>query len=249
MNDSRRLGKWPGQAWTLLRRLATHETILLVALVVLAGGAWLFVELADEVREGETAAIDRAILLWMRDRDDPNQTLGPPWLNEIARDFTAMGGVAIIAFLTAATIGALLMQGKSHAAVLVAVAVGGGVLWSLVLKSGFSRPRPDLVPHGSWVSTASFPSGHSMISAATYLTLGALLARVEGGRRTKAYFVGLACVLTFLVGLSRVYLGVHWPTDVLAGWTAGGAWALICWIVARYLQRRGQVETDRPTGQ
>ena len=229
-------------AW--LGRLSHHEILLLVALVLLAGATWLFVEIADEVLEGETASLDRRILLAMRDRNDPNQPWGPPWVQETARDFTAIGGVAVTACMTLAVIGGLLMQRKVHAAVLVGVAIGGGGLLSTLLKSMFDRPRPDLVPHGSYVYTTSFPSGHSMLSAITFLTLGALLARVEGGRRMKVYLLSIACSLTFLVGLSRVYLGVHWPTDVLAGWTAGGAWATACWIIARHLQQRGQVETD-----
>ena len=119
------------------------------------------------------------------------------------------------------------MAGKRGAAFLVVVAVVGGMLLSTGLKLGFERPRPDLVPHGARVYTASFPSGHAMLSAVTYLTLGALLARVQERRRVKAFFIGLAVVLTLLVGVSRVYLGVHWPSDVLAGWCVGAAWAVL----------------------
>ena len=84
-----------------------------------------------------------------------------------------------------------------------------------------------------------------MFSAVVYLTLGALLSQLVEERKLKAYFLGVACFLTFVVGLSRVYLGVHYPTDVLAGWSAGLAWALLCWMVASYLQRRGKVEPPR----
>jgi undecaprenyl-diphosphatase len=111
-----------------------------------------------------------------------------------------------------------------------------------VLKEFFERPRPDLVPHGAEVFTASFPSGHAMMSAVVYLTLGALLARVETGLRVKAFVLSVSVLLTVLVGISRVYLGVHWPTDVLAGWTVGAAWAVMCWLIARVLQRKGRVE-------
>ena len=116
---------------------------------------------------------------------------------------------------------------------------------STLLKMGFDRARPDLVPHGSFVSTASFPSGHAMMSAVTYLTLGALLASVHSPTRVKAYLLALALVLTLLVGLSRIYLGVHWPTDVAAGWAVGAAWALLSSLAMRWLQKRGDVERPR----
>ncbi len=112
------------------------------------------------------------------------------------------------------------------------------------LKQLFERPRPVLVPRLSYVMTSSFPSGHSMLSAAVYLTLGALLARFESNLLLKAHVLGWALLFTVLVGVSRVYMGVHWPTDVLAGWATGAAWASLCWLVARALQRRGSVELD-----
>jgi undecaprenyl-diphosphatase len=87
-----------------------------------------------------------------------------------------------------------------------------------------------------------------MLSAVTYLTLGALLARVEANRRGKLYVVSVAILLTLLVGCSRLYLGVHYPTDVLAGWVVGSAWAILCWTVAAWLQRRGQVEGEGEPG-
>ena len=123
-------------------------------------------------------------------------------------------------------------------ALLVLLAVFGGGAIVYFLKLGFDRPRPDLVPHGSYVFTASFPSGHSMLSAITYLTLGFLLARSQSHRTLRIYIMVLTLVVTGLVGLSRVYLGVHWPTDVLAGWAAGACWALLCWLVARWIQQR-----------
>jgi undecaprenyl-diphosphatase len=83
-----------------------------------------------------------------------------------------------------------------------------------------------------------------MMSAAIYLSLGALLARSHERKRLKAYFLLIAALLSFLVGITRVYLGVHWPSDVLAGWTAGAVWALVCWLSARWLQGRRALERE-----
>ena len=123
----------------------------------------------------------------------------------------------------------------------VALSVIGGTVLSFGLKLVFERPRPDLVAHLVEVQTASFPSAHAMLSATTYLTLGALLARFEDRRRLKSYVLGVAIGLTVLVGISRIYLGVHWPTDVIAGWCAGAAWAVACARVARYRSHRETV--------
>jgi undecaprenyl-diphosphatase len=218
----------------------------LVLLVFLPVGAlWGFVELADAVLEGETEAIDRALLLALRSSTDPAYPLGPRWLVEMVRDITALGGIAVLTLLTFLVAAFMALRRLWHAAWLLLAAVGSGILVSTLLKIAFERPRPDLVPHGSLVSTASFPSGHSMMAAVVYLTLGALLARVEPDRRVKVFVLGTAVLLTLLVGVSRVYLGVHWPTDVLGGWTVGAGWALLFWLVARALQRRGDIETDR----
>lgn len=228
-----------------MTRLGRHELRSLLLLALVLGSIWVFAMLANEVVEGETHAFDEKVLLAMRNPADRTDPLGPHWAEELGRDFTALGGVGVLTLITMSAAGFLVLQRKLGAALLVLVAIGGGLLLSTLLKLGFDRPRPDLVPHGSYVYTASFPSGHSMLSAATYLTLGALLARVQPRRRLKAYLLMLATLLTLLVGISRIYLGVHWPTDVLAGWTAGAAWALLCWLVARWLQQRGHVEPDR----
>lgn len=215
---------------------------MLVALFVLLGGGWAFVELSDEVFEGDTKRIDESVLMLFRVAGDPADPIGPAWAEETARDVTGLGGVGILTFLTLSAAGFLSLQANRHLAWYVLIAVGTGVALSMLLKAGFDRPRPDLVPHGQTVYTSSFPSGHSMMSAVTFLTLGALLASAQTSLRLKAYLIGLASLLTVAVGLSRIYLGVHWPTDVLAGWTAGAAWALACWSMARYLRRRGKIE-------
>lgn len=217
---------------------------MLAALAAFAGAAWAFIELADEVVEGETMALDRAILLSLR--DPGGAPLGPGWLQEMLRDFTALGGTGVLVLLTLAAVGFLLLGGKRHAALLVLVAVAGGQALSTLLKLGFDRERPALVPHGIEVYTASFPSGHAMMAAVTYLTLGALLAGVQPSWRIRIYLLAIAIFVTALVGASRVYLGVHWPSDVAAGWTVGAAWACLCWVAMRALQRKGAVEQEGP---
>lgn len=221
---------------------ARTELIVLLALGCAAAGCGAFLLAADAITgPGQT---DERILLALREPGDPADPIGPRWFEEAARDVTALGGTAVLTLLVAAVLGHLLIVRRSHAAVLVLGATVGGTVLSTLLKGVYARPRPDLVPHLSYVSSASFPSGHAMLSAVVYLTLGALLARLVEGKWAKVYFVGVAVLLTLLVGASRVYLGVHYPSDVVAGWGAGVAWAVACWLVARRLQRRGAVEGD-----
>lgn len=228
------------------RRLLVHAALehrgLLAVLATIAGGLWAFIELADEVLEGETHAVDTAILVALRTPGDLSDPIGPGWLEEMLRDFTALGGTGVLTLLTLAVIGFLLVARAPRVALAVALAVGGGILLSMLLKSGFDRPRPDLVPHGGLVYTASFPSGHSMMAATVYLTLAALVSRVVRRRRLRAYLVATAVLLTLVVGFSRVYLGVHWPTDVLAGWTVGAIWALGASVLMLRLQLGRAVE-------
>lgn len=227
-----------------IRRLGQREMVAVSLLLTVAAALWGFVELADEVLEGSTEAVDRAVLLFFRVPGDLTDPIGPPWVELLITDTTALGGVAVLAIITVIVVGYLVVMAKRSAAVFVLVAIGGGTVVSFALKSLFERARPDLVPHGVEVATASFPSGHAMLSAVTYLTLGALLARFLPRRRAKAYVVTVAALLTLAIGVSRVYLGVHWPTDVLAGWTLGAAWAVLCWLVALWMQRHRHVETE-----
>lgn len=216
---------------------------LLVVVILVGGAVSGFAELADEVADGETHAFDRAVMLSMREAGKPDEPAGPAWIELVARDITSLGGTAVLTLITLATVGFMLMNRRWGGAIFVAVSVAGGSLISTGLKHLFDRPRPDLVPHAVEVTSASFPSGHAMLAMATYLTLGALLAEIQPRRRFKVYILSWAIGLSLLVGLSRVYLGVHWPTDVLAGWCIGSAWALVCGTVAYWLQRRGVIET------
>jgi undecaprenyl-diphosphatase len=229
-------------------RLRLNEFGPLLSLGALSLFGWTFVELAGAVSEGDTTAFDRTLLLALRDPGNLADPVGPAWLEESARDITGLGGYAILTIVTLAALAYLVMANKNGAALLVIAAVVGGMMLSTALKLGFERPRPDLVPAATRVYTASFPSGHAMLSAVTYLTLGALLTRVERRRRVKAFLLTVAVALTLLVGASRVYLGVHWPSDVLAGWSVGAAWAALCWFVALQLQRGGQVEAAGDAG-
>jgi len=226
-----------------LRRNVELGSLIALGLIVLA--VWGFAELADEVLEGATQGLDRDLLLLLRTPDDLSDPIGPDYLEEMGRDLTALGGVVVLTLSTLAAAGFFLLRRQIGTMLYLLAATGGGILVSGVAKEAFGRPRPDLVPHGSIVHTASFPSGHSMMAAVAYLTLGVLIARVLPQRRLKAYVLTVAALVTVLVGVSRVYLGVHWPTDVLAGWLAGAGWAVACLLVARLLARRGTVEPER----
>ncbi|MGA7297913.1 MAG: phosphatase PAP2 family protein, partial [Rhodanobacteraceae bacterium] len=225
-------------AW--LRSLAFNGYLLAIMLV--SGLLWGFIELAETVVGGETHGFDTHIILMLRNPADLSDPLGPAWVEELARDFTALGGIAILTFLVLAVAGFLWLRRQRRSAWFLLLSVATGIVLSQLLKSAFDRPRPDLVPHGSHVYTASFPSGHSMMAAIVYLTLAALLARTLSSWALKAYVMLLAIAAIVMVGISRVYLGVHWPTDVLAGWIVGAVWALACALVARVLELRGTIE-------
>jgi undecaprenyl-diphosphatase len=228
--------------------LGTHEPVVLAALAVIVASTWFFADLADEVLEGDTKRFDEAVLLSLRHPDDLVTPVGPAWVAEAFRDITALGGTAVLILVIVAVTGFVWLMGKHGAMWLILGSTIGGWLLSTLLKYFFARPRPAVVPHLAEVSTASFPSGHSMMSAVVYLTLGALLARLVARPLVKLYLLTIACVLTGLVGVSRVYLGVHFPTDVLAGWLAGLVWASLCWLLARWLQKRGQIEPEELDG-
>lgn len=227
----------------LLRWVGGHELSVLVSVLVLALGSFVFVKVAEEVGEGETRALDRAIILWLR---HPNSPLVSPFAEEVGRDLTALGGGTVLALVTLFSLGYLALLRKRRSVVFVSGAVVSAALASGLLKMLFQRERPDLVPHLSNVITTSFPSGHSMLSAAVYLTLASLLARLHASLLLKAYIVLWGAFIAGLVGLSRVYVGVHWPTDVLAGWAAGAAWASAWSLLARVLQRKGKLEPPAP---
>jgi undecaprenyl-diphosphatase len=220
------------------------EPRILAPLAISVAALWGFLELTDEVFEGEAHTLDTRILLALRAPGSPGDPLGPGWFEELVRDITALGSTGVLSLIVLATVLFLLLDGRARMAGFVLLATGGGALVSSLLKELFGRPRPDLLPHGMQVYTASFPSGHAMLSAVVYLTLAALLARVVPTRRLKIFLLSVAMAVVALVGMSRVYLAVHWPSDVLAGWAAGAAWALACWGGAQVLT----VERREPPG-
>jgi undecaprenyl-diphosphatase len=227
---------------TAVRWIRGQEAIVLVAALAIALALLGFIKTTDEVLEGKMRSFDERLLQTLRRPESPETPVGPNWLLEAAQDVTVLGSRTFLVLATVSVVGYLGLERKYRAMWLVAVAAAGGGFLTAALKHIVGRVRPGIVPHLVIVTSPSFPSGHAMLAAVVFLTLGAMLARFAARRRTKVYFLTLALLLTFLVGLSRVYLGVHYPTDVLAGWCAGLAWALMCWLVARYLQSRGAVE-------
>ena len=224
---------WAKKTWHRLSRLERREiTWLLVGL----GGCVLllvFLMLASEVMEGDTLAMDTKIVRALRSADDPSRPIGPVWMTGVLEDLTALGGPTVTWLVILAVTGYLLLESKYRDALVVFVTSASGDFVNHAIKNVFSRARPTIVPHLRDAFSSSFPSGHSMESAIVYLTLAAVVMRIVKGRITKAYCLGLALLITFLVGVSRVFLGVHYPTDVIGGWIIGLFWASLCWLIAQ----------------
>lgn len=216
--------------------LARREIVPIAIFLGIALPLLAFIEIADEVGEGEARWFDESLLLALR-TSDPADPIGPRWFETAIMDITALGGFAVLALVTLLAVGYLLAIKRWGGALMLLAATLGGTAISEGLKMGFNRPRPDLVAHVVETTSMSFPSGHAMLSAVTYLTIGALIAHTQESRQLRGYVLGAAILLTLLIGASRVYLGVHWPTDVLAGWCLGAAWALVCWTAVTWLTR------------
>ncbi len=219
-----------------LRSLPVEPRVIL-ALGTLAGLVLLLADIVEDVTEKETGAFDKAILLHLRTSGDLSTPIGPHWLAGSMSDITSLGSTTVITLVTVMAVAYLLVLGRKTTASMVAASVISGAIVEKTAKWGFDRARPDVVPHLVQVHTLSFPSGHAMLSAVAYLTLGALLARAQTQWRARIFVVAAGVALTVLIGFSRVYLGVHWPTDVLAGWTAGSIWALVFWMIADRMGR------------
>jgi undecaprenyl-diphosphatase len=231
-------GRW----WAQLDRRELVWLFVGLGLCVLLFG---FVKLAGEVIDGDTQAFDTAILRALRDPTDPSRPIGPVWIEGPLLDLTALGGATVLALVVGVVAGFLVLQTRYRTAIVVAIAWVSGELLDTALKHVFNRPRPSIVPHLRIVYTSSFPSGHAMESAIVYLTLAAILMRASQSRVTKIYILAIAVLLTMLIGISRVYLGVHYPTAVLGGWIVGFMWASICWLAARRFEGTTHIQAEK----
>lgn len=236
-----------GARVSALRRWALTEVGGVGAIGIAALGALGFAAIADEAHEGDSHFFDRSVLMAFRNPADVRDPIGPPALEHAMADITALGGFTVLTLLVAGVAIYMLATGRRIGALMIVGASLSGAVLSETLKALFERARPDLVPHLTHMASASFPSGHAFLSAVTYLTLGVLLAREHGGRRAKLLLIGGAVLVTLMIGVSRLYLGVHWPTDVLAGWSLGAAWAALWWLAARLIDHRGERGDPSPS--
>jgi undecaprenyl-diphosphatase len=225
-------------------RRDSSPLVLLGGLAVAALLLFVMLKLGSELLEGEGAAFDRAILLVLRVPGHPDLPVGPLWLRVVMRDITGLGGGTQLTLLVLTAAGLLIARQAIRTALLLVVATASGGFLVALLKDRFGRPRPTLVDHLVEVHSASFPSGHAANSAIVFLTIATLVARVETTRRERIYTLAIAMLLTLLVGISRVYLGVHWPSDVLAGWLLGAGWAALWWVVANALPASSQMSQN-----
>lgn len=220
-----------------LLTLARTEIALLTALFVGAVGVLAFIEIADDMTEADGRAFDAMILGALRPHEDPGLAWGPWWLEEALADVTSLGGISVLGLFALAVVGFLVIQRKRLSALMLIVGLAGGVALSEGFKGVFERERPPAQFQAVDTLNASFPSGHALLSTVFYLTVGVMLARVLPTRRLKVWVMAVAVTIAVLVGISRVYLGAHWATDVMAGWSLGAAWAMALWLIAHLIER------------
>ncbi len=216
-----------------------RETIIILGVcftIVIALG--VFVVLAEFISGAAPHQFDIAILKLLRHEDNLGVPIGPHALLKAMQEVTALGSMTVLALFSLLAAAYSALTRRLGVTMLILMASGGGIALSASMKLFFSRARPDVVPHLIEVSTMSFPSSHAMLSAVVYLSLGTLLAQTTQEHHRRLFIMTTAVGLTVLMGLSRLYLGVHYPTDVLAGWAIGLAWAMVCWVLAYWLRKR-----------
>jgi undecaprenyl-diphosphatase len=231
------------------RPVLTVETTTLLHLFFGAACAWLLVKTIPRIYKGRLEAIDHAMLRALRRPENLSVPIGPKWMPKAAKDVTALGSGTNLTIATGILAGFLCLNHRFRATGFLISSLGSGLLLCQSLKGFFSRRRPTVVPPLVHFDPASFPSGHSMGAALVYLTSGSIISRQVTGSLAKTYFLSMALVLSVIVGISRVYLGVHYPSDVLAGWAAGSLWSSACAQAARWLQHQGGVEAPTETGE
>jgi len=207
-------------------RLAKPAWILGL-LAAIASFAYVFLTLGAEVGEGDSRHIDRAILLAFRVPGHLETPRGPGWLRESLMDLSSLGSPTVLALVVLLACGYLVSRRPPYLALVALAVIGSGTLVANLFKTWFDRARPEVVPHLVPAYSLSFPSGHAADSAMVYLTLAMLVMPTELRRSTRIFLLCSAITLTIIIGLTRLYLGVHWPSDVLAGWVFGSGWALI----------------------
>jgi len=218
-------------------RVARTEIAALSAILILGAGVVGFVELADVVTEAEGRDFDWMVLSALRPQG-AGEPWGPWWLHEAAADLTSLGGIAVLGLFAVIAVTFLLIQKKRLSALLLISGLAGGVALSEGLKAVFERERPPSEYQTVETLNASFPSGHALLATVFYLSLGVMLTRAFPQQRLKGFVLGVAIALALTVGTTRIYLGAHWATDVLAGWAVGASWAMALWLVSYAVARR-----------
>lgn len=230
-------------------RAARKELVLVGAVLAATAGLLAFLGLADAVTDNHTRLFDTGLMLMLRAPGDLARPIGPAWLRLAATDVTALGSITDLALIVLAVTGLFAAQRRWREAALLLAACASGLLLVDILKGVFGRERPPVAMHAVEAVNASFPSGHATLSAIVYLTLATLVAHFADRRRVAVYALGAGLALTLIVGASRVYLGVHWPTDVIAGWALGAGWAMLWWLIAWLVEhRRGRGGTGWTSG-
>jgi undecaprenyl-diphosphatase len=208
------------------RHWGTGRAARVVAFLSVAAALFLTIALAS----GHIFAIDNDMLLLLRQATDLQQPTGPHWLLNAFENFTSLGSSAVTGLILAIAIVATIAVRDYRSGLYLALVYAGAQILSNGAKVLIARPRPEIVPHLVDAGGFSFPSGHSTLSAGTYLALGLLIAGRQSTTSMRVLVLLAAATPIALVGFSRIYLGVHYPTDVLGGWLIGASWALTTWV-------------------